>query len=258
MPPVTFVVQKMMLSAIFLSPIFLFSLKKVPRDTNTLLKLVLLSLISASQLAAVHLGLVEESSGIGSVLTYTQPLFVFCLAVPFLEEKITSLKLLGAILGFIGIVVLFVGKISVFTLNATIIMTLSGFLWAVTIVYYKRCLNKVDPLVASFFQLSLGIIPLSALTVNAFSVPMGTYLWIVLYASIGSLAIGTTLWLFLLKEEDATVLAGTSFIVPLFALLFGWEFLGERIEIGSMLGSALILMAVYLANIRPKRNKHNA
>jgi drug/metabolite transporter (DMT)-like permease len=39
-------------------------------------------------------------------------------------------------------------------------------------------------------------------------------------------------------------------MVPLIALFFGWLFLGENITIESILGSALVLIGVFLVNIK--------
>jgi len=110
-PPITFILQRFIVSAVSLSPVLFLLRKKVPRDSDTLGKLVILSLLNVSQLMAANIGLVRESSSIGAVLIYTYPLFVFCLAISFLKEGITLIKLLGVIVGFIGVVVLFSGRI---------------------------------------------------------------------------------------------------------------------------------------------------
>ena len=53
-----------------------------------MINLLFFSLIDVLGFVLGAVGLVEESSSIGAVLTFTQPLFVFCLAVPFLKERI--------------------------------------------------------------------------------------------------------------------------------------------------------------------------
>ncbi len=252
-PPVCFVLHRFILSTIALSPAFVFMHRKIPRDGPSLLKLLVLCVINAFGIIATNIGLVEESSGIGAVLTYTQPFFVFCLAVPFLKESVTVVKVLGTAVGFLGVVILSLNSIGSFTLNSTFMMILGAFLWAVTVIYYKKLLSHVDPLITSFFQLSVGIIPLAALSfvTGGIVVPRDlNYLWIILYASIGASAIGWTLWLLLLREEDATVLSGSSFIVPMIALIFGWWILGEHIQVRSVVGSVLILAGVYLVNLQ--------
>jgi drug/metabolite transporter (DMT)-like permease len=253
--PITYVAHRVTLSAITLSPILLISPKRIPRDSKTLGNLVLLSLVNIASILVAQVGLAGESSGLGSVLTYTQPLFVFCLAIPFLKEKFTWISFLGTTVGFVGIVMLFIGRLGSFILSSTIVLVLGAFLWAVTIVFYKKCLTQVDPLTANLFQLSVGAVPLLilGLITNNLAFPSDTtYVWMILYSSVGASTIAMTVWLFLIREEDATVLAGSSFLIPLVALPLGWQILGENLGMETTLGSALIISGILLVNIRRK------
>jgi len=253
--PVTFLLQRFTISAVVLSPIPLLLRKRIPQDSDTLVKLTLFCLMCVLGITAMHVGLVEESSGIGAVLTYTQPLFVYCLAVPFLKERVTAIKVLGILAGFVGVVVLFLGKVGSFTFNSALIMLFAAFSWAVSVVYYKKHLSHIDPFIANFFQLPISIFPLDLLSVftKSFVFPVDTtYLWIILYVSVGPLVVGWTIWLFLLKEEEATVVSGSSFIVPLAALFFGWQILGENVSVQSMVGAALVLGGMYLVNLKTR------
>jgi len=192
------------------------------------------------------------------VITYTQPLFVFCLAVSILKEKVVAIRLLGAIMGFVGVVTLLHSKTDSSTIHSTFVMTLGAFLWAIAIVYYKKYLSHVDSLVTSFLQLSFGALVLSliSLLTNSFFLPEHIeYLWIVLYASVGSSAVGLVVWLFLLKQEDAVIVSGSTFIIPVVALFFGWQILGESVHAFSMLASAIVLIGVYLVNYKSNRKK---
>ncbi|MEM3173804.1 MAG: DMT family transporter, partial [Candidatus Bathyarchaeia archaeon] len=87
--PLNLISQRLLLASIALSPVLILERKKIPRDANTWLKLVFNSIVNATGMASTHIGLLYETSGLSSILTYTQPLFVFCLAALFLNEKIT-------------------------------------------------------------------------------------------------------------------------------------------------------------------------
>jgi drug/metabolite transporter (DMT)-like permease len=76
------------------------------------------------------------------------------------------------------------------------------------------------------------------------------YFAILAYAGIGSTAVGMTIWLYLLKEEGASSLSGSTLIVPVIALFFGWWLIGEPLDIRSLVGSCLVLAGVYLVNTR--------
>ncbi len=251
--PATLVLDRFAVSALSLTPIILVFRKRIPRDSKTFLKLLPYCLLYASSFVATSIGLVEESSGVGAMLTFTQPLFAFCLAVPFLEEKITSTKFLGVVIGFLGAIVFSLAKMNIFMLIPTICLASGAFLWAASIVYFKKYLTHVDLLVTNFFQFSLGVIPLAVLsfTTTGFVLTTdATYLWMLLYSSVGALVVASVIWLFLLKEEEATILSGSSLVTPVIALLFGWQLLGESINIGSIAGAALIMGGVFLVNLK--------
>jgi len=252
-PPITFVLLRFLFSTLALSPFLFLFRRGLPRDKDTLSKLLLLCLINALGIAASNVGLVFEESGMGAVLTYTQPLFVFCLAVLFLKEEVKTLRLLGLVIGFMGVTVLFLREYSSLTALSypDLMMFLGAFTWAVTTVYYKKFLSHVNPTLANILLLGVGVLPLAALSLTreAFTFQWtGTNLGIVLYSSLAASAIGSTIWLILLKEEDAVTLSASSLIVPIIALLFGWQLLGENIEVESLIGSSLVLMGVYLVN----------
>ncbi len=252
-PPITFVLQRFAVSAVAMLPFLVILRKRIPKDRHTLGKLVVLCLIFVSIIIAQAIGLSQENSGIGAVLTYTQPLFVFCLAVPFLGEKITVVKLLGGMIGFIGVIVLFLDRMGSLTIDSALIMLLGALLWAVAVVYYKKHLSDVDAFVTHFFQMAIGALPLAVLSLGTQSFVLPTdilYGCILLYSSIGALAVGNVIWFYLLKREEATTLSGSSLVIPAVAMLFGWQLLGEQVSAQTLLGSALTLSGIFLVNSR--------
>ena len=254
-PPLTFVLHRFILSVAVLLPLFLVLRGKLPRDSQTLFRLVVLCLIFVSIIILQALGLVNGNSGISAVLAYTQPLFVFCLAVPVLLEQVTVAKLLGVAVGFIGVVVLSLGRTASFTLDSVLILLLSALAWAVAVLYYKKYLSHVDPFVTHFLQLAVGTAPLIiwSLATNSFAVPADIgYLGILSYSSVGALAFGNVIYLFLLKQEEATTLSGSTLIIPTVALLFGWLLLGEKPSPEALLGAVLTLTGVYLVNMKKR------
>jgi len=259
--PVTFVLHRFLVSVAVLFPGFVLLRRRLPRDRGTLVKLFMLCLIFVSIIVTQAFGLMEESSGIGSVLSYTQPLFVFCLAVPFLNEKLTTVKVVGVIVGFLGVVILFLGRVTAFPADSILVMLFGAFLWAVSVLFYKRFLTHVDPFVTHFMQLAVGSVFLCAYVfgTSGFVVSADvTYVGLLIISSIGALAAGNVVWLYLLKKEEATTLSGSSLIIPAVALVFGRWILGESLGFESILGSGLTLAGVYLVNWRGRNNAHAA
>ena len=239
-------------------PFSLMFRKKLPRDLGTLAKLTIYCLIYVSMNTAQIVGLVRESSGIGAVITYTQPLLVLCLASLFLNEKITANKILGVAVGFTGVVILFLNTAGSFTLGSSLIMFFAAFLWAVSVIYFKKLLNHVDPFIAVFLQLAIGSVLFTALDLGMNSLTFPTnaqYIAIVVYSSAGGLALGNVFWLHLLRDEEAITLPSSTLLVPAVALLFGWQFLGENLNLESLLGSAFTLVGVCLTNLAKNRSR---
>ena len=229
---------------------------KVPKDKNVYKKVLIYAAFSTLGFAFTSIGLVSQSSGVGSVLTYTQPIWVFMLAVPFLSETFSLHKLIGILLGILGISILFLKDVgSIMSLSATVLV-LGAFLWAVATVYYKLKLQNVDPVFVNTGHMAFATITLFLL--SYFIEPTFTswswqYTSIVIYSGFGASGIGMTIWLILLKTEDATSLSSAGLIVPIIALFFGWVLINEDLGIKSVAGSALVLIGIYLVNHKLKQ-----
>jgi drug/metabolite transporter (DMT)-like permease len=249
--PSTFLFQQFVISAVVLIPVFLLLWEKFPRDIRTVGGLAVYGLIYTAVNVGQDFGLAGEGSGLSAVIIYTQPLFVLCLAAPFLKEKITDTKILGAVMGFTGVAILFLSKAGSFSLGSGLILFLTAFLWGVSVIYYKKFLCHADPFIAVFLQMVIGTVLLAALDwgMSGLTFPVNTqYVILILYSAAGALALGNVLWLRLLSDEEATTLSSSALLVPAVALLFGWLFLNENFNIESLMGSALTLAGVYLAN----------
>jgi len=251
--PLNFVLQRLLFSAFALSPLMLYLRNKIPRDRDTWLSVLIFGLINATGMMSTHLGLIHERSGVSAVLTYTQPLFTFCLAVPFLRERANLKRCLGIFIGLCGVIVLYLGRLTSLLIFSypLFFLILGAFLWAVATVYYKKFLNDLNPIVTNAIQFSIGILVLSVLSAifEGLTFPLTrTYIFIIIYVSVFASAISQTLWLYLIREEEATVVSSSSFIVPMVAQIFGWVFLLETIDLGTTASFLMILTGVYLVN----------
>ena len=250
--PWSFIYHRFLLSTTALSLLLFILKRRIPVDKRELVRLFILGLITSIGITSTSLGLVYEKSGVSAILTYTQPLFVFCMAIPFLGEKMSIGRVLGVLIGFLGVMILSTrGDSFIDSLDFPVFLLVAGaFLWATAIIYYKKFLSHIDPTVANIFQLGVGVVlltPVIALKGLAFP-PSLNYIPVILYTSICAQGVALTLWVLLLREEEATVLSSSSFMVPVAAFIFGWLILGETVEPKVLFGSALILAGVYMVN----------
>ena len=255
--PLNLALHRFALSALALSPLLIYLGKRIPSDKATVLKLLLLGIVNASAIVPMYWGVVYETSGMGAVLTYTNPIFVFCLCVLFLRTEAKRERLLGVVVGFSGVIVISMARadyIQTSVNTGDFLLILGAFLWAVTQVYYKTSLSHVDAALTIVIQQALSAVFVApfVLVVERFSFPLTwSYLMMILYMSIFASGIAMALWLHLLREEDVTVLSSSSFLIPMVAVFLGWLLLAEDIQPRSLLGMGLILTGLYLT-IRPR------
>jgi len=250
-PPFAFVSNRLLFSTAALAPAVALIRPKMPRNRGDIGNILSYSIITAGSFTATNLGLASYSSGTGAVLTYTQPLIVFVLALLFLQERASKRKIFGVAIGFSGVVILFMRNGEQIIPWSAALLLLGAFLWAVGTIFYKLRLQNMNAALVNLVQAAITSLILFYVSFLAEpDRPLWTwqYVCIVAYAGIGASAVGMTIWLYLLKEERASSLSGSTLIVPVIALLFGSWFMGEPLDERSVLGSALVLTGVYLVN----------
>ncbi|HSU79944.1 MAG TPA: DMT family transporter [Candidatus Angelobacter sp.] len=198
-------------------------------------------------------GLKLVPSGLFSVIVYFQPILVGLFAWVWLGESMTAFKVIGLILGFLGVIAVssegFSGHISILGI---ILGLLSALSWALGTVYTKKIAHKVDSLwlVALQCLIGGGLLTISGFSSESWSgiVWNGTYLFGLAYGTILGITLSWILYVTLVKTGDASVVATFTFLVPLLAVIIGTVFLGEPFSISLLLGIVLIVASIYLVN----------
>ena len=192
----------------------------------------------------------EIESGLAGILTAAAPIFSVIVAGVWLkDEPVTRSRLLGAVLGLIGVVVL-IGPSALAGLDVNLLAQLAvlggALSYAFAGVYARRFTRmNVDPIVAASGQLlmsSLIMIPL----VLAFETPAqliesSAKVW----AAVGLMAVFSTalayiLYFRLLASAGATNASLVTLLIPVTAILLGALFLDERLQWLHFLGMAVI------------------
>src|SRR5579875_988197 len=86
-------------------------------------------------------------SGLLSVLVYFEPIMVGLLAWLWLHETLSMQKLIGLVLGFLGVAAISIKGLTGDISSIGILLALAGAIsWAIGTVYWKRVQGTVDPL----------------------------------------------------------------------------------------------------------------
>jgi drug/metabolite transporter (DMT)-like permease len=154
--PLVFSFQQSIIVTGVLAPFLLVKPQQVPRDLKTLGHLLVYGLVSGVNVVVSNTGLVDESSGIGAMLTFTQPLLVFMLSIGFLHESANGRKLVGVLVGFVGVSILSIhpGAQLFDVAPSSMLLVCGAFLWASSTIYFKKYLAQVDIVVTTALQFS--------------------------------------------------------------------------------------------------------
>jgi drug/metabolite transporter (DMT)-like permease len=199
-------------------------------------------------------------SGSAAVLVYLQPILVGVLAWLILGEPLSAAKLVGLLLGFSGIVAVSLGSL---TGAENAISTVginfgagSALSWALGTVYFKKYEARISTLwaVAMTFLVGGIVLTLLGLLVERWKDISwsGEFVASLLYSGLVGISLAWVIWFALVRAGEASRVAAYVFAVPLSAVLIGVVILGEPLGYTLLIGAALVLSGIYLANREPR------
>ncbi len=198
-------------------------------------------------------------SGLAAVLIYLQPVLVGLLAWWLLGEPMTTPKVLGLVLGFVGILVVsggaFAGHVSVVGVGLAVASALA---WALGTIVFKATDGRVDPwwAVALPFLVGGALLTVVGLVVEGPDITWSPrFVAALVFAGVVGTALAWALWFGLVAAGDAGRAASYIFFVPLVGVLVGAVMLDETLTASLLVGALLVVLGVYLVNRRPRDSR---
>ena len=248
------------LSAVLLFPLIYMQKIKQLWSLSYVLPGLLLALLFSAEFLLVAEALRFTSAAHTVVLLYTAPIFV-ALGLHWIipSERLSLLQWGGILIAFVGIIISFAGRdqsnsLSSQSLKGDVMALLAGVMWALTTISLRLTkLSEAPPTQTLFYQLVGGFIflfPLAFLMGQAeihwTTIAISSLIFHTLIMSLLSLL----LWFWLLQHYLANQLGVFSFLTPVFGMIFGMIFLHERIEINFLLGTALVMIGVFVVSMQ--------
>tara|TARA_B100000683_G_scaffold40534_1_gene35919 strand:- start:344 stop:1192 length:849 start_codon:yes stop_codon:yes gene_type:complete len=190
-------------------------------------------------------------AGIAALIVTLQPILTNVLSGPILNEKITIKQWIGALLGFVG-AILVLGfdlgsKIPVLGLVATVIALISI---TTSTIWQKKLSNKLPLSVSNFYQATGGCL-FHVLVVIFFAKPFinfSTTFIIAMSHQIFLVSFGAfTILMFLIKKNSASKTVSIFFLIPAVSAFMGWFFLDEILTKIDLVGFLIASTGVYIA-----------
>jgi len=197
-------------------------------------------------------------SGIAGALSGAIPIFAFITAMIFLkQEKISLLKIIGVLVGFIGVVIIanpFSGDLSSTNIEGLIYMVGGSLSVGVSFIYAKKYVTSLNIPAAALttYQLGLGLIILLIIV----SFDDINNIWSDVHASIGLVLglglLGTGIayiaYYYIINKLGAVNASAVTYIPPIVALTIGVVLVGEDIKLIDYFATVLVFIGVFLIN----------
>ena len=175
------------------------------------------------------------------------------------NEKFSLVKFISVFVGLIGVLFIFnVNSVNNLFYNSSIdliakflvIIAAFGYMFSNILAYEK--LNNIDSFSITTFATTFGAIfsiPFLILdmSLNNFQINLNyNSLYSVIYLGIFPTAIAFQFRYYITKTSGPVFLSYVAYLIPAFAVIWGYILLSEKINLNSLIGIFLILAGVYL------------
>ncbi|MBB6715046.1 DMT family transporter [Clostridium gasigenes] len=209
-----------------------------------------------------YIGLSYTTGVRGSIINGTSTFFSIIIAhFVYKNDKLNFNKILGCIIGFLGVIIVnFNGQSlldSSFSFQGEGFIMIAAFLLSSTAIYGKGITQRIDPSIATGYQLTIGG---AVLTILGFVLggqlvgfTLTSSILLIYMALLSSVAF--VIWAQLLKYNKVGIITIFNFSIPIFGTLLSAIILGENIfDIKILIALILVCIGIFLV-YRVKDNK---
>jgi len=196
------------------------------------------------------------SASVGGIIVPTfNPIITFIISVLLMKQVVYRMDIIGLILGFTGgIIVLQAWTLSLEQIisNGNLFFICASISWGIMSIISGRSHDHVSTLSFSFWVYTISTLIYLGATWNKDIFLIFTYDWIfwvnMFFLSVGAMVFGTTVYFLGTTKLGPEKASAFIFMVPVTALFFSVLLIGERLEITTMIGGLMTMIAVYLIN----------
>ncbi|MPZ23736.1 MAG: EamA family transporter [Dehalococcoidia bacterium] len=203
------------------------------------------------------------SSSSTSVLSAAMPIITACMAVWFLyDEHLTPGKVLGLVVGFVGVAILSGGDfidVGESALLGDLAIVGAAFFYSIATILVRRHLRGENQMVVAAFILLFAAIvsvPVALLIEPPGRLAVLDELEWAAFLTLGfGTAIANLLFYWLMVRIGAMKVSMNAYIMPATGVLLGWLVLDERLAWYTLVGLGAVIVGIAMANeiITPAR-----
>jgi drug/metabolite transporter (DMT)-like permease len=236
----------------------LFTRRKMDFRANWKHYLALGTLNSALPFALFSYAALTLPAGYSAILNATSPLWGALVGAAVLGEALTPRKIAGLVTGVVGVTFLVrlgPAEFSPAVMVAALACVAAALCYGIAGAYSKKKSSGIaPPLMATGSQLGAALVLLPFLPLSPVRGEITPF--VMLIASLLALlcsAVAYFIYFRLLADVGPTKALTVTFLIPLFALVWGSVFLGEEINFNTLIGCALVVLATWLVVFQPSQ-----
>lgn len=266
-PPFLFISTRLILAAITLMLVQRVINKSIMPKREEWKQLIILSgLICFGFYATQTFAMQFVDSGLSAVLVFTMPIFIGVLAHYFLNERLNKQKILGLILGTLGLIAILWPQLHDLHMNVSllgqVLLIGSGFFWAMSTVYIKKNFASYDKIKLTIWQLLLGgsIMLIGALMFEPIDAPV----WlnplnesVLFYISVIGTGFAFVLWNWIVSQVDTFIASISIMCIPILSLFFGYLIWHEPLTFNILIGAAFICSGIVMSSLKIKLQRRH-
>ena len=245
--------------------------KRLPSDWKGIRDLLVLGIVNTVfPFVLITWGEKSIESGLAAVLQGTAALFTMVVAhFVFLDERMTIRKIVGLVVGFLGVVILAsrstAGEViptdPTLHLLGQLAIVLASFCYALGGTFSRKAIqNRLEPIVAAAGAMTVTAIIVGILMVAApylggpALTPLNTLTPRVIGAML-ALGLVNTFGAYLIFYSLVATLGAArtsmvTYVIPAVGLTLGALFLGEQVDIRLLIGAVLIVGSIGIVNLK--------
>ena len=256
--PISVVTIRLIIASVILTIIFKFKGYKFNFSINTYIYIFFIALFgNCIPFYLISWSEIYIDSNLAGLLLSVAPLFAIIFS-HFLtnDDKFNFFKLLATIFGFIGIIILlgydnfeslFSKEYYLIIPKLAIIVAAFGYVISSIFAYNLKDIDNIPLTTIVLIFASIMSLPFMLYyEINNFKIPEFKSLLAVIYLGIAPTAVAYLLRFHIISKAGPVFLSYVAYLIPIFALLWGFILLSEEIYLSSIVGITLILIGVYI------------
>ncbi|MDL2144126.1 EamA family transporter [Flavobacterium tructae] len=242
-----------------------FLLKKQPwpkgKQWRTILILSFLNFVCSNGLSTW--GVKYMSSGLGAIISALFPIWIIIINF-FNGQKIAKMALIGILISFGGVCVIFMDYISDFLRPdfqfGIILMTASTITWAFGILETKKKASSFNPYFSLGLQMLISSVFLFGITeavgvnIPLSEIPLPS-LWSIVYLVLIGSVLTFIAFIYSLQHLPTEISSIYVYINPIVAMILGSFIFGETLTQAIAIGTIVTLTGLYLVNKTIRKTK---